>query len=147
MAGNGATWHVDQLVPVTRHGRREDVWWTYGFSPIDIEDQVGGVLVVCNDVTKQHILTEQLREANLQLADETIRLRQLFHQSPGFMCILRGPQHIFEFPNASYSQLIGQRDVIGKTIREALPELAAQRFFDLLDQVYASGEHCRSCAH
>ena len=147
MAGNGATWHVDQLVPVTRHGRREDVWWTYGFSPIDIEDQVGGVLVVCNDVTKQHILTEQLREANLQLADETIRLRQLFHQSPGFMCILRGPQHIFEFTNASYSQLIGQRDVIGKTIREALPELAAQRFFDLLDQVYASGEHCRSCAH
>jgi two-component sensor histidine kinase len=140
MAGNGATWHVDQLVPVTRHGRREDVWWTYGFSPIDIEDQVGGVLVVCNDVTKQHILTEQLREANLQLADETIRLRQLFHQSPGFMCILRGPQHIFEFTNASYSQLIGQRDVIGKTIREALPELADQRFFDLLDQVYASGE-------
>ena len=146
MSANGATWHVDQLVPVTRHGRREDVWWTYGFSPIDIEDQVGGVLVVCNDVTKQHILTEQLREANLQLADETIRLRQLFHQSPGFMCILRGPQHIFEFTNASYSQLIGQRDVIGKTIREALPELAAQRFFDLLDQVYASGEHCRSCS-
>ena len=51
MAGKGATWHVDQLVPVTRHGRREDVWWTYGYSPIDVEDQVGGVLVVCNDVT------------------------------------------------------------------------------------------------
>ena len=51
MAGKGATWHVDQLVPVTRHGRREDVWWTYGYSPIDIEGQVGGVLVVCNDVT------------------------------------------------------------------------------------------------
>jgi len=140
MAGKGATWHVDQLVPVTRHGRREDVWWTYGYSPIDVEGQVGGVLVVCNDVTRQHILTEQLRQANLQLADESTRLRQFFHQSPGFMCILRGPQHIFEFTNASYSQLIGHRDVIGKTIREALPELADQRFFDLLDQVYASGE-------
>ena len=140
MAGKGATWHVDQLVPVTRHGRREDVWWTYGFSPIDIEDQVGGVLVVCNDVTTQHLLTAQLRQANLQLGDESARLRQLFHQSPGFMCILRGPQHAFEFTNASYSQLIGHRDVIGKTIREALPELADQRFFELLDQVYASGE-------
>ena len=41
---------------------------------------------------------------------------------------------------ASYSQLIGHRDVIGKTIREALPELADQRFFELLDQVYASGK-------
>jgi hypothetical protein len=26
--GAGATWHEDQLVPVTRHGRRDDVWWT-----------------------------------------------------------------------------------------------------------------------
>ena len=51
MAGNGATWHEDQLVPVTRHGRREDVWWTYSFGPIDFEGKVGGVLVVCRDVT------------------------------------------------------------------------------------------------
>lgn len=54
MAGKGATWHEDQLVPVTRFGKREDVWWTYGFSPIDDEaGGVGGVLVVCNDVTKR----------------------------------------------------------------------------------------------
>jgi two-component sensor histidine kinase len=54
MAGKGATWHEDQLVPVTRFGKREDVWWTYGFSPIDDEKgDVGGVLVVCNDVTER----------------------------------------------------------------------------------------------
>jgi PAS domain-containing protein len=51
MAGKGATWHEDQLVPVTRHGRRENVWWTYSFGPIDFEGKVGGVLVVCRDVT------------------------------------------------------------------------------------------------
>src|SRR4249920_3500575 len=50
MAGRGATWHENQLVPITRNGRREDVYWTYSFGPID--DQlaptgVGGVLVVC----------------------------------------------------------------------------------------------------
>jgi hypothetical protein len=45
MAGEGSTWHVDQLVPVTRHGRRENVWWTYGYSPIDHAGKVGGVLV------------------------------------------------------------------------------------------------------
>lgn len=140
LAGKGATWHEDQLVPVTRHGRREDVWWTYGYSPIDEAGRVGGVLVVCNDVTKQHILTEQLEQANLHLADEGNRLRQLFHESPGFMCVLRGPQHIFELANASYIQLVGNREIIGKPIREALPELAQQPFFDLLDQVYTSGE-------
>lgn len=62
MAGKGATWNEDQLVPVTRHGSREDVWWTYGYSPIDDENGgVGGVLVICNDVTER-ILADERRE-------------------------------------------------------------------------------------
>lgn len=67
MAGNGATWHEDQLVPVTRHGRREDVWWTYSFGPIDLEDKVGGVLVVCRDVTSEHMAREALNLINEEL--------------------------------------------------------------------------------
>ena len=54
MCGEGSTWNEDHLVPVTRHGLRQDVWWTYGYSPIDLDDEVGGVLVVCNDVTAAH---------------------------------------------------------------------------------------------
>ena len=70
MAGQGATWHEDQLVPVTRHGRREDVWWTYGFSPLNDDAQphgVGGVLVVCNDVTQDHLAREALRSSEMRL--------------------------------------------------------------------------------
>ena len=67
MAGNGATWHEDQLVPVTRHGRREDVWWTYSFGPIDVEGKVGGVLVVCRDVTSEHMAREALNLINEEL--------------------------------------------------------------------------------
>ncbi|MGY3508496.1 two-component sensor histidine kinase [Bradyrhizobium sp. USDA 3051] len=67
MAGKGATWHEDQLVPVTRHGRREDVWWTYSFGPIDLEDKVGGVLVVCKDVTSEHMAREALKLINEEL--------------------------------------------------------------------------------
>ena len=73
MRGEGATWHENQLVPVTRHGKREDVWWTYGFSPIDEENApnvVGGVLVVCNDVTDRHRAFEAVAasEERLRLA-------------------------------------------------------------------------------
>ncbi len=73
MKGEGATWHDDQLVPVTRHGKREDVWWTYSFGPIDDEgasNGVGGVLVVCNDVTDRHRAFEALAasEERLRLA-------------------------------------------------------------------------------
>jgi two-component sensor histidine kinase len=67
MAGNGATWHEDELVPVTRHGRREDVWWTYSYGPIDLEDKVGGVLVVCKDVTSEHKTREALHLVNEEL--------------------------------------------------------------------------------
>ena len=67
MAGHGATWHEDQLVPVTRHGRREDVWWTYSFGPIDVEGKVGGVLVVCKDVTSEHRAREALNLINEEL--------------------------------------------------------------------------------
>jgi two-component sensor histidine kinase len=67
MAGKGATWHEDQLVPVTRHGRREDVWWTYSFGPIDVEGKVGGVLVVCKDVTSEHMTREALHLVNEEL--------------------------------------------------------------------------------
>lgn len=67
LAGFGATWHEDQLVPVTRYGRRENVWWTYSFGPIDLEDKVGGVLVVCRDVTSEHIAREALNLINEEL--------------------------------------------------------------------------------
>jgi PAS domain S-box-containing protein len=68
MSGGGATWHENQLVPVTRYGRLEQVYWTYGFSPIDEDDGVGGVLVICRDVTKDYLATVALREREAELA-------------------------------------------------------------------------------
>ncbi|AVS62145.1 hybrid sensor histidine kinase/response regulator, partial [Paracidovorax avenae] len=70
---------------------------------------------------------------------ERDRLRELFSKAPGFMCVLRGPDHVFEFVNDSYQQLIGRRDLEGKSIREALPELQGQGIHELLDEVYRSG--------
>ena len=68
MSGGGATWHEDQLVPVTRHGRLEQVYWTYSYSPIDEGDHIGGVLVVCRDVTANHLAAQALRDREAELA-------------------------------------------------------------------------------
>src|SRR3984885_9266469 len=68
MGGGGATWHENQLIPVTRYGRLEQVYWTYGYSPIDEEDGIGGVLVVCRDVTQDHLASVALRERESELA-------------------------------------------------------------------------------
>jgi PAS domain S-box-containing protein len=67
MAGGPATWHEDRLIPTTRDGRLEQIYWTYGFSPIDLDDGVGGVLVVCRDVTADHVAAEQAREREAEL--------------------------------------------------------------------------------
>ncbi len=79
------------------------------------------------------------REAMQAVVDNAERLRQLFEQAPGFMCILRGPDHVFEMANAAYNRLLGERDLIGRPLREAVPEAAAQGFVALLDGVRSSG--------
>jgi signal transduction histidine kinase len=57
-----------------------------------------------------------------------------------FLAVLHGPEHMFEMHNLRYGELIGQRNVIGKTIRDAMPEAADQGFLEILDGVYRSGE-------
>jgi signal transduction histidine kinase len=138
MAGGDATWHVEQLVPVTRHGKREDVWWTYGFSPIQDSAGVQGILVVCNDVTAQHQAREELIRLNKDRSAESQRLRSLFRQAPGFMAILQGRDHVFEFVNAAYLRVVGERPLLGLPAREAMPEVEGQGFFELLDQVFTT---------
>jgi PAS domain S-box-containing protein len=66
-------------------------------------------------------------------------LTGVFELAAAFMAVLRGPELVFELANPSYHQLVGHRPVLGRTIREALPELEGQGFFELLDRVYATG--------
>lgn len=135
MSCGGATWHENQLVPITRDGVRDDVYWTYGYSPIDDESTpsgVGGVLVVCTETTLQ-VKSEQ------RLAAESERQRMAFQQMPGFVGVLTGPQHIYEYVNDACIEISGPRDFIGRSVREVFPELEGQDFFELLDRVYATG--------
>ena len=136
MRGEGSVWRENALVPITRDGKLEDVYWTYTYDPIYDEDapnHVGGVLVIVAETTR-HVLEQQRKCA------EEARWRQLFTKSPAFMCVLTGPEHIFEYANPRYLELIGNRDVINKPVREAVPEVAEQGFNELLDFVYTSGQ-------
>jgi signal transduction histidine kinase/DNA-binding response OmpR family regulator len=91
---------------------------------------------------------DKLQELNARLATEVEvrraeadRMRSLFEQAPSFMCILRGPEHRFELVNEAYMQLVGKRDeLVGLTVREALPDVEGQGFFELLDEVYSTGK-------
>ena len=69
-------------------------------------------------------------------SDELLRQQQLFRNAPGFIAVLRGPDHVYEFVNDAYVRIVGRREYIGKPVREVVPEAEAQGFVDLLDKVY-----------
>ena len=83
------------------------------------------------------LVKEQIRKVERR---HTARLSDIFRQAPAAISILRGPEHVFEMTNARYLKLINGREVEGKTVREALPELEGQGILELLDEVYRSGK-------
>ena len=86
-------------------------------------------------------IDSQLALAKLRKVEQRHReeLKRLFQGAPVFICLLRGPEHVFELANDAYLRLVG-REVAGKKVRAALPEIEGQGFFELLDRVYATGE-------
>jgi signal transduction histidine kinase/DNA-binding response OmpR family regulator len=83
---------------------------------------------------------EDERRRSSALTAERDRLRRMFEQAPSFMCLLSGPEHRFELANEAYRQLVGERELLGLSVREALPEVEGQGYFELLDSVYRSGQ-------
>lgn len=67
-------------------------------------------------------------------------VRKVLLNAPAMMCSLSGPDHVFEFANEKYYDLIGEREIIGKPVRQVLPEVESQGFFEILDEVYSSGK-------
>jgi signal transduction histidine kinase/CheY-like chemotaxis protein len=67
-------------------------------------------------------------------------LENVFELAPSFLAVLRGPDHRFELVNPAYYQLVGHRELLGRTVEEAIPELAGQGFIELLDRVFRTGE-------
>lgn len=139
----------DQELTLYRNNVPEQVWMDLSYGPVLGDDnRPAGVLAVVVETTArvraERALAAQaaaIAEANRRLSAESAFLRELFEQAPSFMAMLSGPDHVFTLANAACRNLVGERrDLIGRPIREALPELAAQGLVGLLDDVFRSGE-------
>ena len=131
----------DQEFVIEPSGVPEARYFTVTYAPTRNEDgTIGGVTVTPVETT-QRVLMERENQALLQatrFADN--QLRQMFEQAPNFIMVLKGPQHVFEIVNAAGRLMFSGRDVLGKSMRQALPEMEQQGFIELLDGVYRSGE-------
>ena len=83
------------------------------------------------------ILRTEIRRAQEAQAR---RLTEILRQAPVALAIFRGPDHIFEFVNEPYQKLVGDRELLGKPLLEALPELVDQDVIERFDRVRATGE-------
>ncbi len=135
-----STWHEDQLVPITRNGRVEDVYWTYSYSPVRDDDGcIGGVLVTVQETTSRVRLLEAERIARARAESAEARMADVFRQAPAFIAVLRFPGYVFELANDAYYELVGHRDIMGKGVLESMPEVRGQGFIELLDDVIRTG--------
>ena len=141
-------------------GGYEERYWSATHTPLLDSGRVAYILQHTVDVTELHRLrtlaaasghhardatgvferANAVQVTNRTLAEESQHLRTLFEQAPGFVAVLSGPQHTFQMANAAYRRLVANRDIIGKPVEQALPEIVEQGFVTLLEQVRANGE-------
>ncbi|BCT93193.1 hypothetical protein LYSHEL_22160 [Lysobacter helvus] len=121
-------------LPLTmlRKGYEEHTWFTFSYSPvIDEQGEVAGMYCACTETTTG-VTAERMRLAQMQ------RLTSLFAQAPGFVAVTRGREHVYEIANPAYLALVGRQNIVGLSVRAALPELD-QKFIDQLTQVFETG--------
>ena len=131
----GSAVHMDDIqLTMYRRGYPEQTHFSFSYTPVrDERGEVAGFFCPCVETTTQVLAERRMR-------DEIERQRQLFEQAPGFIAIFKGPEHVFDFVNATHNRLFGNRQVVGKAVRDAYPDLAAGNFIERLDQVFTTGE-------
>ncbi|WP_259065904.1 PAS domain-containing protein [Mucilaginibacter sp. X4EP1] len=111
-----------------------EFWWSSTFDPITGPDgEVAYVLGTAID------LTDKVKNRKLLQYGED-RLNRFFMQAPAGICILSGPELTFELINPLYQQLFPGRDILGKPMLEAIPEVKGAPIWDVLQNVYTTGE-------
>lgn len=119
LAGGGATWSEDQLIPIYRNAKLEDVYWTFSYSPVmDESGKPAAVLVTCNETTSTVLTRKRLEES-------VNRFKDTVQQAPVGIAILRGNDFTFEIANEVYLQLVDKREheLINKKLFDVLPEV------------------------
>jgi len=130
-------WVHARTVPQLQPDGSVSMWVGSG---IDVHEQKQLVLELMEANEQQLLLSEQAYRAAQLAQGQRETFYRLFMQAPALICILRGPQHVFEFANPRYQELFADRELLGHSVQEVVPEAAEQGFLDLLDGVYRTGE-------
>jgi PAS domain S-box-containing protein len=111
----------------------ETAYYDYILVPVlDANGRVEAVTGASRDITEQNRAAQQIEE-------DRRRWRELLEQTPAIIAVLRGPEHIYEWVNPLYAQLVARPAawLIGKPVWKVLPEV--EEYIKLLNEVYETG--------
>jgi PAS domain S-box-containing protein len=142
-ATNKSFFLEDQLIPIYRNGKLEEVYWTFSYSSVIGETgSIDGVLVVCNETTQKVRAMEELERSRKLLLARESNLQSIIRQAPVAMGILMGPRHIVEIANDKMYELWGKppEAFTGRPVFDVLVDARFEGFEDLLKTVYETGK-------
>ena len=126
----GTLAYRDFTLTLYRHGGEpEQVWLNLDYSPL-LEDggKPAGVMAIVVEITDKKRIERELNA-------ERESLKLMFEQAPGFMAWSAAPSTASPWSMKPIGRWSDSRDVVGKTVAEALPEVVEQGFVDMLDRV------------
>ena len=100
----------------------------------------GGLMVHFRDIGARKEAEGERERLVHALEIERARLAGVFRRAPSFIVMFRGRDMVYDFVNEAYYQLVGHREIIGKPLLEAIPEIAGQGFVEILQRVFDTGE-------
>ena len=97
------------------------------------------VLAIFTVALTYFILRSEIR-LRFHAQDNIKKLNEYFKDLPATFCIIKGSHHVLEMANDLFREFAGKRTLIGKPLKESLPELVGQHFFEMLDGVFTTGK-------
>jgi PAS domain S-box-containing protein len=141
VANGESVYLEDLLLVMNRYGYDEETYFTFSYSPIRGENgHVEGLFCACVETTEKVKSQQSLKHALDKVEASEQTLDQIFNESPAFMSLVTGPNHVYSKANRKYYEVTGRQDLIGKTVAEIFPEIEAQGIIKILDEVYRSGK-------
>jgi PAS domain S-box-containing protein len=115
--------------------------------PITVDGEVIGIYGMYVDLSQQNQLQMQISDllakeklARKEIEQSKLDLEEVFESAPSAIAITEGAGHRYKMANPAYLNLVGKSELVGKTIKDALPELIDQGYQHIMDHVFHSGE-------
>jgi two-component system sensor histidine kinase VicK len=142
LSDGASTWSEDQLIPIYRNNRLEDVYWTFSYSKVnDGPGKPGGVLVICSETTEKVNTLHKMEKTVTELAESESRLRYMLADAPVAIALFSGKELLIEAANKKILEVWGKtEEVIGKPLHIAIPELKDQPFLQIMNTVFTTGK-------